>query len=290
MKKLMIVEDEAVIAMQLDKRLRSMGYDVVGTVSTAEESVRMAKELNPNLILMDIVMPGNLDGINAAEMIKDEMDIPIVFLTAYTDDIYINRAKCVGPYGYIVKPFTDNDVKVNVEVALHKREMELKQKEACEKIRNLFRSVDENPWMIMIMDTKLNIEYINKKFSRITGFESSEIAGKNISLLEYDEMSPEVYKKVWEKISAGKEWKGELCIRKKDGAPYRESTFILPVKDMESEISLFVVVMDSVTDYKKRMEKLILQSEKLDAMRTMTTGITHEFNNVLPLSVEIHNY
>ncbi|MFQ5688185.1 MAG: response regulator, partial [Candidatus Scalindua sp.] len=86
MNRLMVVDDEAIITMQLRMRLQSMGYDVVGTASSAEASVRMARDFNPDLILMDIVMPGNLDGIHAAEIIKDEMDIPVIFLTAYTDD------------------------------------------------------------------------------------------------------------------------------------------------------------------------------------------------------------
>ena len=280
MNRLMVVDDEAVITMQLGMRLRSMGYDVVGTASSAEESVRMAKDLNPNLILMDIVMEGKLDGIHAAEIITAEMDIPIIFLTAYTDDEYIERAKSISPFGYIVKPYSENEVKANIEIAIHKKELERKQKKAGERIRRLFLSVEQNPWVIMIMDTKLNIEFINKKFSRMTGYESREILGKNISLLESDEMLPEVYKEVWEKIVAGEEWRGELCIRKKSGEPYQECTIILPVKNANGDIDSFIVVMDSVIEHEKRKQMLLLQSERLDAMRTMTAGIAHEFNNV----------
>lgn len=280
MKRLMIVDDEAIITMQLGMRLRSMGYDVVGTASSAEASVRMAKDFSPDLILMDIVMEGNLDGIHAAEIIKAEMDIPIIFLTAYTDDEYINRAKNVEPFGYIVKPYSDNEVKANIEIAIHKKELERKQKLADEGIRSLFLSVEQNPWMIMIMNPKGKVEFVNNKFSSITNYKQNEIVGKNFSLLASDEISPEVYKEMWGKITAGEEWKGELCIRKKDGALYRESTFILPVKDMKSNIVFFVVIMDSVIEHEKRKQMLLLQSERLDAMRTMTAGIAHEFNNI----------
>ena len=280
MNRLMVVDDEAVITMQLGMRLRSMGYDVVGTASSAEESVRMAKDLNPNLILMDIVMEGKLDGIHAAEIITAEMDIPIIFLTAYTDDEYIERAKSISPFGYIVKPYSENEVKANIEIAIHKKELERKQKKAGERIRRLFLSVEQNPWVIMIMDTKLNIEFINKKFSRMTGYESGEILGKNISLLESDEMLPEIYKEVWENIVAGEEWRGELCIRKKSGESYQECTIILPVKNANGDIDFFIVVMDSVIEHEKRKQMLLLQSERLDAMRTMTAGIAHEFNNI----------
>ena len=128
MKKLMIVEDEAVIAMQLGMRLRAMGYDVVGTATSAEESIRMARDLSPCLILMDIVMEGDLDGIDAAETIKSEMDTPIIFLTAYTDGEYINRAKNVGPFGYIVKPYSENELMANIEIAIHKKQVGTKTK------------------------------------------------------------------------------------------------------------------------------------------------------------------
>jgi PAS domain S-box-containing protein len=280
MKRLMIVDDEAIITMQLGMRLRSMGYDVVGTASSAEESVRMAKDLNPNLILMDIVMEGNLDGINAAEIIKAEMDIPIIFLTAYTDDEYIKRAKNVSPFGYIVKPYSDNEVKANIEIAIHKKELEQNQKLADERIRRLFLSVEQNPWMIMIMNSKGEVEFVNNKFLSITGYKPKEIAGKNFSLLASDEMPPEVYKEIWEKVSAGEEWKGKLCIRKKKGEPYLECTTIIPVKNANGSINCFVLVMDSVIEHEKRKQMLLLQSERLDAMRIMTAGIAHEFNNI----------
>jgi Response regulator containing CheY-like receiver domain and AraC-type DNA-binding domain len=87
----MIVDDEAVIITQLEDRLRSMKYDVVGTASSAEESVCMARELCPDLILMDIVMQGEFDGIDAAKTIQTDMDIPIIFLTAYAEEKYIKR-------------------------------------------------------------------------------------------------------------------------------------------------------------------------------------------------------
>jgi len=99
MKRLMVVDDEAVITTQLERRLQSMKYDVVGTASSAEESVSMARELGPDLILMDIVMKGKLDGIDAARKIKADMDIPIIFLTAYADDKYIKRAVLAEPFG-----------------------------------------------------------------------------------------------------------------------------------------------------------------------------------------------
>ncbi|MBT6563284.1 MAG: response regulator, partial [Candidatus Scalindua sp.] len=160
MSRLMIVDDEAVITTQLEDRLQSMKYDVVGTASSAEESVSMARVLRPDLILMDIVMQGKFDGIDAAKIIKTDMDIPIIFLTAYADDKYIKRAIQADPFGYIVKPFRENEIKANIEIALYRKNLERKQKQTEERIRRLFFVIEHNPYMIMIMDTEGNIEFV----------------------------------------------------------------------------------------------------------------------------------
>ncbi|TES84903.1 response regulator [Candidatus Aerophobetes bacterium] len=121
---ILIVDDEAYISTQVKEHLLSIGYDVVGMASSGQAAIEMAKSLHPDLILMDIVLPGKLDGIAAARIIKEEQDIPVIFLTAYTDDKLIERAKNVEPFGYIVKPFQEREIKAAIEVALYKKEME----------------------------------------------------------------------------------------------------------------------------------------------------------------------
>ena len=106
--KIMVVEDEVVIAMSLQRRLESLGYEVVGIFHNAEESIEMAKKLQPDLIIMDIMMPGNIDGITVAETIKAELDVSVIFLTAYTEDQLIDKAKQIEPHGYLVKPIQDH--------------------------------------------------------------------------------------------------------------------------------------------------------------------------------------
>ncbi len=104
MKKIMIVEDEAVIALGLAQRLTEMGYDVIGTFHSGEAALENARDLQPDIVLMDIMMPGDLDGIDAAKILREDLGIPVIFLTAYSEDKFIERAKLVEPYGYLVKP------------------------------------------------------------------------------------------------------------------------------------------------------------------------------------------
>jgi len=117
----MIVDDEAAITTQLEERLTLMGYEITGSASSCQEAVEMARRTRPDIILMDIVMPGRKDGIDAAEIIKAELDIPVIFLTAYADQKFIDKARIVEPFGYIVKPFHEREIKATIEIALHKK-------------------------------------------------------------------------------------------------------------------------------------------------------------------------
>ncbi|OGW07139.1 MAG: hypothetical protein A2889_10755 [Nitrospinae bacterium RIFCSPLOWO2_01_FULL_39_10] len=123
---ILIVEDEAIIAIDIKKSLMEMGYDVAPVAGTGEDAIHKAEEYKPDLVVMDIVMPGKIDGIEAARQIQSRFDIPVVFLTAYADKETIDRAKIAEPFGYIAKPFTDKDLYSNIEIALYKHKMEKK--------------------------------------------------------------------------------------------------------------------------------------------------------------------
>ena len=126
MSKILIVDDEAIITMQLEERLSMLGYKIAGMAASGEEAIDKARKLKPDIVLMDIVMPGKINGIEAAKAIHYELGIPIVFVTAYADDAVIEKAKCVNPYGYIVKPFNELELKAAIELALFRKSAELK--------------------------------------------------------------------------------------------------------------------------------------------------------------------
>jgi PAS domain S-box-containing protein len=133
----LVVDDERVITMYLEELLTNFGYDVVGLASNGAEAIEMARKFVPDLILMDIIMPGERNGIDAANEIKDELDIPIIFLTAFADDKIVEKAKYSAPFNYIVKPFQAQEIKVAIEIAVYKKEIENKLKESEEKYRTL---------------------------------------------------------------------------------------------------------------------------------------------------------
>jgi two-component system, response regulator PdtaR len=132
MSKILVVDDEAIITMQLEERLSVMGYTVSGMAVSGEDAVDKARITRPDLVLMDIVMPGKMNGIEAAKIITKELDIPVVFVTAYADDTIIEKAKSVRPYGYIVKPFNELEIKAAVEVALFRKATEREEQKLKE--------------------------------------------------------------------------------------------------------------------------------------------------------------
>ncbi len=139
--KILIVEDEAIEAMNFEQILKSSGYDVVAIASAGEDALLKASDLKPDLILMDIVLKGHMDGIEAASRIRDDFDIPVIYLSAHLEENAVRRAKITSPYGYLIKPVTKTDLRNNIELALYKHEMETKLKKSEDKYRSIMENV-----------------------------------------------------------------------------------------------------------------------------------------------------
>lgn len=122
--KILVVEDELITAKAIRSALKSLGYDVLDIVTSGEEAIQKTSEVRPDLILMDIILAGEMDGIETASQIKDRFNIPIVYLTAHADDATLQRAKITEPYNYILKPFEDRELHIAIEIAFYKHEME----------------------------------------------------------------------------------------------------------------------------------------------------------------------
>jgi two-component system, response regulator PdtaR len=135
--KIMIVEDEVIIAKELQLIINDLGYDVCAIATTGEEAVQKAGEYLPDLILMDINLIGDMDGIEAAEKIQSEYNIPVIYVTALADSKVLTRAKVTEPYGYILKPYEERELYVCIEIALYKHQAEKERKELRRKVKIL---------------------------------------------------------------------------------------------------------------------------------------------------------
>ncbi len=134
--KIMIVEDEWIAAEDTQYRLQDLGYTVSSLASTGKEAIQKAEEDKPDLVLTDIVLEGEMDGIEVAKQIYSCFDIPFIYLTAYADDKILERVKITEPFGYIVKPFTNEDLKIAIELALYKHKVEGKRRKQIQDLSN----------------------------------------------------------------------------------------------------------------------------------------------------------
>jgi CheY-like chemotaxis protein len=132
--RILVVEDESILAMGLKHKLEDMGHIVVDMVNTGEKAIKSVQEHTPDIILMDIVLKGNMDGIEATKIIRKQMNVPVIYLTAYADEEVIERAKITEPYGYLVKPYISSELNANIQMALYKHSLSKKESEKIKKI------------------------------------------------------------------------------------------------------------------------------------------------------------
>jgi putative two-component system response regulator len=132
--KILVVEDEWTVGEHICRNLKSFGYDASSVACSGGEAIMMIEKERPDLVLMDIVLHGETDGIEAAERISAQFDIPVIYLTAHTNEEFIARAKLTKPFGYIVKPFNKNELYSNIEMAIHKHKLEKELRECKAKL------------------------------------------------------------------------------------------------------------------------------------------------------------
>ncbi|HYQ05124.1 MAG TPA: response regulator [Polyangiaceae bacterium] len=173
--KIMIVEDDRVVARDIQQQLIRMGHSVVGTTARGEDALALALETKPTLALMDIRLEGEIDGIEAAALIRERCRIPVVFLTAYTDDQTVLRASQSEPFGYLIKPFEDSQLRTTIEMALYKHAAELKLRESERRFAVTLSSIGD---AVIATDGNGRITFMNPAAAVLTGWTAAEATGQ----------------------------------------------------------------------------------------------------------------
>lgn len=258
--KILVVEDESIVAMDIKHRLELMDYIVPAVVSSGEKAVEEAGKHQPDLILMDIVLKGNIDGIEAYGQIKEVYDIPVVYLTAYSDEKTLNRAKTTTPYGYIIKPFEDRELKCAIEVALYKHKVEKKLKSNEDKYRYLF---EESTDAIFIADVDFKFRDFNPSMIELFGYDEDEMKNKSLFDLFADPSELESFKK---EISEGYLKNYEIkFIDKKENEINCKGNISLRKTSDETLLGYYGILHD-ITEQKRAMDALKRSEEKYRQM------------------------
>ena len=175
---IMVVEDERIVAHNLQNELVSLGYRVPAVASSGKEALEKIEQTWPDLVLMDIVLKGDMDGIEVSDEIRDRYDIPVVYLTAYADDATLKRAKMTDPYGYLVKPYEEKELRTTIELALFKHRLQGISRDMRLWLSAILRSIADG---VMVMDREGCIRISNGAAQKLTGWPEDEAFGCQLS-------------------------------------------------------------------------------------------------------------
>jgi PAS domain S-box-containing protein len=287
MNTILVVEDDAIIGEDIQRTLQRLGYEVGAPQRSGADALRSIEAKVPDLVLMDIRLHGPLDGIQTAAQIRQRWDVPVVYLSAHSDEATIARAKETVPHGYLLKPFNERDLRTTIEVALRKHELELKLSASERWFSTTLDSIGD---AVIATDAQERVAYMNPIAERLTGWKEDDAKGRKIvdvfKLVGPDGVALE--SAVGRAIRQGfrLELPPDTQLVNKQGGTTNVDDSAAPIVDDRGRVLGGVAVFRDVTE-RKRLEQRIAVSERLAAIGTLTAGVAHEINN--PLSASLAN-
>ncbi|CAN5541040.1 hypothetical protein BH10CHL1_BH10CHL1_18620 [soil metagenome] len=284
--RILVVEDEGIVAMEIQNRLASMGYRVVAVVADGEVAIEKAGRLQPDLVLMDIRLKGKIDGVVAAEQIRAKFDIPVIFLTAYADEYTLQRAKVTEPYGYVLKPFEERELHIAMEVALYKHRTEQKLKENERWLSTTLNSIGD---AVIAMDANGLINFMNYTAETLTGRSSVVAHGQDVWQLFqlFDEQTRATLEnpvtQALQKSSIVNIGRDTLLVTQ-EGVKLPIEGQAAPIRNETGQTIGVVLVLRDVIEQRK-FENELLKAQRLEALGLMAGGIAHKFNNLLAVII-----
>ncbi len=272
--RILVAEDDVIVAEDIRETLEELGYEVPAVVNSGADAVRAARTHGPDLVLMDIRMPGGVDGIQAADRIAAEVDVPVVFLSSHSDDTTLTRAKSARPFGYLIKPFEARELKTAIEIAVYRHHAERLVAESRERYRRLFHD-DVAGNYVTTPDGK--ILDCNRAFAELMGFESVDACLDADASDFYPGDEREEF--LDELRERGEVRNRKTTLIRTDGSRVRirENARGEFVDGRLTRIHGHAV---DVTREERLQERLRVQS-RMEAVGHLTAGIAHDFNNIL---------
>ncbi|MBD2437899.1 hybrid sensor histidine kinase/response regulator [Nostoc sp. FACHB-110] len=286
--RILVVEDEVIVARTIVSQLNQLGYTVIGTASSGQIAISKAIENKPELVLMDVILKGEMDGITAASQIREQLDIPVIFLTAYGDDNTVQRAKYTQPFGYVVKPFTPKDLRIAIEIGLLKYELERDLKENRDRLATLLNSMSD---AVIATDEKGIVTFINPAAELLTGWQQADALGKEISQIFQiiDEVTETSLENPVTKVLREQQvvYLNEYTsLITKNGARIPIGDSASPIMRHHNKINGVVVVFWDLSERRQTqlLEKALQKERELNQLKSLfISTVSHEFRT--PLSV-----
>jgi PAS domain S-box-containing protein len=281
-RRIMVVEDEQIIAEDLRDRLKVLGYEVVGIAATGAAAIAMVEVERPDLVLMDIELKGESDGIKTAEQIRTRLQIPVVYLTAHSDRATLDRAKLTEPYGYLIKPVEDRELHVVIEVALYRSAMDRRLRESERRLAIMLNSIGD---AVISTNDRGAVTFLNPVAVTLTGWNPQEAAGRDITEVFHirsretnDPIESPVRRALAEKRIVELPSNTKLVAR--DGKEISIDDSAAPTIDDAGAVTGAVLVFRDISE-RQQLEEQLRQSQKMEAIGRLAGGLAHDFNNMM---------
>jgi two-component system, cell cycle sensor histidine kinase and response regulator CckA len=287
---ILIVEDDWILSAHLQNVLTGYGYNVMEPVTSGEEAILSVAARQPDLILMDIELSGEISGITASRHIGAISDIPVIFLSNHSEDAFVQEAKTASPYGYLVKPVFDRELAVTIEMVMYRHKLNQRLKESEERFRNLFQNVTSVAVQGYSADG--STLYWNQASENLYGYTAQEAIGRNLlDLIIPPEMRVDVERAIQQMANTGQGIPAsELSFMRKDGSRVAVFSSHTVLQSLGHAPELFCLNVDlterkQVEKEKAELEAQNRQLQKAESLGRMAGAIAHHFNNMLAVSI-----
>lgn len=287
--KVFIVEDESLVAMDLEDRLIKMGYAVCGIADNGEDALEGIVDEKADLVLMDIHLRHGPDGVDVADSLRKMSDVPVIFVTAHADDSTLRRAGQAEPFGYVLKPFDERELRATIEMALHRHRAESRLRKVERWLGTMLRSIGDG---VIATDEQGTVTLINPLAESLTGMSVEQALGQplaEVMNLQGEGGNPETEAYFYQAMNAtGAVLLAEnLTMSVKDGRKLPVEGSISPIRDDDGQITGCVAVFRDCTrskqlqEERRALEIKMQETQRLESLGVLAAGIAHDFNNLL---------